>query len=204
MASFEKWGTTTKNRGNLFLQTKLTNLTTFEVQNLGLGKTKNLFRSSHAKTPSFLENQEIQISLSKPKTLSRWVSWTNHQSNSKTMEVADLKPIWNYLLGETGFSDLFSYIHPDKEKSLQMVVEPKNKGLVLYVFWDSKDTGAMGIQFHYDPEKDKPILVEITTEQSIQGEEFSKQLFALIREFPQIQAVQIETWSESTFNGDYR
>lgn len=85
-----------------------------------------------------------------------------------------------------------------------MVVEPRNKGLVLYVFWESIETGAMGIQFHCDPEKDKPILVEITTEQSIQGEEFSKQLAGLVRDFPQIQSVQIETWSEMSFNGDYR
>ncbi|MBM9589420.1 hypothetical protein JWG41_03115 [Leptospira sp. 201903075] len=204
ITSFGKWGSTTQNRGNLSLQTKLTNLMALEVPHLGPGKTKNLFQSAQAKSTSWMENQETGVSSLKPKTLSRWASWTNHQSNSKTLEITDLKPIWNYLLGETGFSDLLSYIHPDKEESLQMVVEPKNKGLVLYVFWESMETGAMGIQFHYDPEKDKPILVEITTEQSIQGEEFSKQLAGLIRDFPQIQSVQIETWSESTFNGDYR
>lgn len=202
--SFGKWGTASQVRGNPSLQTKLTNLVVLDVPNLGLGKTKNLFQSSRTKTSSLFENHEAQASPSKPKTLSRWASWTAHQSSANSVEVTDLKPVWNYLLGETGFSDLLSYIHPDKKDSLQMVVEPKNKGLVLYVFWESKETGAMGIQFHYHPEKDKPILVEITTEQTIQGEGFSKQLAGLIRDFPQIQSVQIEIWSDLSFNGDYR
>ncbi|TGM56734.1 hypothetical protein [Leptospira vanthielii] len=170
----------------------------------GVEKTEKWNSDSRLFRISQNDLKEAQVSPTKVKDPSRWVHWMAKQSDSSATEIADLKLLWNYLLGETGFSDLLSYIHPDKKESLQMVVEPKNKGLVLYVFWESKETGAMGIQFHYDPEKEKPILVEITTEQSIQGEEFSKQLTNLIRDFPQIQSVQIETWSEVSFNGDYR
>ncbi|TGL90548.1 hypothetical protein EHQ68_03730 [Leptospira congkakensis] len=149
-------------------------------------------------------DQEVQTNPGKVVNRLRWAQWMAAQSDSKTLEVSDLKPLWNYLLGETGFSDLISYIDPDAKESLQMVVEPKNKGLVLYVFWESKETGAMGIQFHYDPEKEKPILVQLTTERSFQGEDFTKSFVGLIRDFPQIRSVQMETWKEESFNGDYR
>lgn len=174
-----------------------------EFQNPRLSKTENSNRNSRL---PLLRQEDLKEGQGyhKAKDPSRWSQWLAKQSDSRTIEIADLKPIWNYLLGESGFSDLLSYIHPDKKESLQMVVEPKNKGLVLYVFWESKETGAMGIQFHYDPEKDKPILVEITTEQSIQREGFSKQLVGLIRDFPQIRSVQIETWLEESFNREYR
>ncbi|MCW7481766.1 hypothetical protein [Leptospira kanakyensis] len=204
MTSFGKWGLAPTLRGNPPLFAASTSQENLEVRNLGLGKTKKLFQSSHTKSSLGFENPELDSSPSKPKTVSRWASFIGHQSSSKQVEVADLKPIWNYLLGETGFSDLLSYIHPDSKESLQMVVEPKNKGLVLYVFWESKETGAMGIQFHYDPEKEKPIFVQLTTERSFQGEDFTKSFVGLIRDFPQIRSVQMETWKEESFNGDYR
>ncbi|MCW7492216.1 hypothetical protein ND861_06055 [Leptospira sp. 2 VSF19] len=148
--------------------------------------------------------KENQIHSGKSENRLRWAQWMAVQSDSKSVDVSDLKPLWNYLLGETGFSDLLSYIDPDAKESLQMVVEPKNKGLVLYVYWESKETGAMGIQFHYDPEKEKPIFVQLTTERSFQGEDFTKSFANLIRDFPQIRSVQMEIWKDESFNGDYR
>ncbi|TGK86724.1 hypothetical protein EHQ24_03705 [Leptospira noumeaensis] len=147
---------------------------------------------------------EMQTNARKAENLFRWSQWVAAQSDPKANEVSDLKPLWNYLLGETGFTDLLSYVNPDAKESLQMVVEPKNKGLVLYVFWESKETGAMGIQFHYDPEKEKPILVQLTTERSIQGEDFTNSFLGFVRDFPQVRSVQIETWVGDSFNGDYR
>ncbi|EKJ85224.1 hypothetical protein CLV96_0541 [Leptospira meyeri] len=149
-------------------------------------------------------DQEVQTNPGKVVNRLRWAQWMAVQADSKTIEVSDLKTLWNYLLGETGFSDFLSYIDPDAKESLQMVVEPKNKGLVLYVFWESKETGAMGIQFHYDPEREKPILVQLTTERSFQGEDFTKSFVGLVRDFPQIRSVQMETWKDGSFNGDYR
>ncbi|PJZ82536.1 hypothetical protein [Leptospira meyeri] len=149
-------------------------------------------------------DQEVQSNPGKVVNRLRWAQWMAAQADSKTIEVSDLKTLWNYLLGETGFSDLLSYIDPDAKESLQMVVEPKNKGLVLYVFWECKEIGAMGIQFHYDPEREKPILVQLTTERSFQGEDFTKSFVGLIRDFPQIRSVQMETWKDESFNGDYR
>ncbi|WP_208861404.1 hypothetical protein [Leptospira brenneri] len=200
--------------GNNGKQKTKTNLGFTEIQsraslradskNLNTGKIRN--PTSHTETWIHSASGEMEKTTnpSKTKNLSRWASWINHQSTPTVMEGSDLKPIWNYLLGETGFSDILSYLHPREDEALQMVVEPKNKGLVLYVFWKSKETGAMGIQFHYDPEKEKPILVEITTEQSIQGEQFTTKLGSLVRDFPQIQTIQIETWANDSFNGDYR
>ncbi|TGL37434.1 hypothetical protein [Leptospira perdikensis] len=162
----------------------------------------DLLDSKHMMAKGF--DKEVQTNSGKIQNRMRWTQWMATQADSKTIEVSDLKPLWNYLLGETGFTDLLSYIHPDAKESLQMIVEPKNKGLVLYVFWESKETGAMGIQFHYDPEKEKPILVQLTTERSFQGESFTKSFVDLIRDFPQIRSVQMETWKEDSFNGDYR
>lgn len=147
---------------------------------------------------------ELQTNIRKVENRFRWSQWISAQSESKTIEVSELKPLWNYLLGETGFTDLLSFLDPEAKEFLQMVVEPKNKGLVLYVFWESQGTGAMGIQFHYDPEKEKPVLVHITTETYLESESFRKSLFGLVRDFPQIQSVQIVTWNEDSFNGDYR
>lgn len=149
-------------------------------------------------------DQEVQTNPGKVVNRVRWAQWMAAQADSKTIEVSDLKTLWNYLLGETGFSDFLSYIDPDAKESLQMVVEPKNNGLVLYVFWECKEIGAMGIQFHYDPEREKPILVQLTTERSFQGEDFTKSFVGLVRDFPQIRSVQIETWKDESFNGDYR
>ncbi|MGE8719839.1 hypothetical protein ACO2KH_00760 [Leptospira terpstrae] len=198
---FEKWGVADAfdQRGKKRLLNSLP--ANHKDPSTNIVKSKERFES---KVTTSWGDKEVQLIHSKPKELARWATWIDHQSSSRTMETKDLKPIWNYLLGESGFSDLLSFIFPDQKESFQMVVEPKNKGLVLYVFWESKETGAMGIQFHYDPEKEKPILLEITTEQSIQGENFSKSLAGLVRDFPQIQSVQIETWSDESFNGDYR
>ncbi|MCG6140890.1 hypothetical protein [Leptospira mtsangambouensis] len=168
-----------------------------------LGQTKKIATDQRTLLANGLE-REVQTNFWKVENRLRWTQWMAIQSDSKSMEVSDLKPIWNYLLGETGFSDLLSYIDPDAKESLQMVVEPKNKGLVLYVFWESETTGAMGIQFHYDPEKEKPILVQITREKPFQNQNLSQSLANLVRDFPQIRSVQVETWKEETFNGDYR
>ncbi|MCG6145537.1 hypothetical protein [Leptospira bandrabouensis] len=163
---------------------------------------------SHQKTPNINvaigSDTQTHLGVRKAENRFRWSQWISTQSESKTFEVSELKPIWNYLLGETGFTDLLSFLDPEANEFLQMVVEPKNKGLVLYVFWESKETGAMGIQFHYDPEKEKPVIVHITTETSLENESIRKSLLGLVRDFPQIQSVQIETWNEDAFNGDYR
>lgn len=203
---FEKWGVAeaVDQRGKKRLLSSLPANHKDPNPNPNIDQSKLRFQSFHSKVTTSLGEKEVHVIHSKPKELARWATWIDHQSSLKTMETKDLKPIWTYLLGESGFSDLLSFIFPDQKESFQMVVEPKNKGLVLYVFWESKETGAMGIQFHYDLEKQKPILVEITTEQSIQGENFSKSLAGLVRDFPQIQSVQIETWSDQSFNGDYR
>lgn len=173
------------------------------MHSYSLGQTKKIATDQRTLLANGLD-REVQPNSWKVENRLRWNQWMAIQSDSKSLEVSDLKPIWNYLLGETGFSDLLSYIDPDAKESLQMVVEPKNKGLVLYVFWESETTGAMGIQFHYDPEKEKPILVQITREKPFQNQNLSQSLANLVRDFPQIRSVQVETWKEETFNGDYR
>ncbi|WP_243401281.1 hypothetical protein [Leptospira harrisiae] len=177
----------------------------------GIGKTKVNFQQTSVPNPKdqlvlFGEGieKETQINSGKAENLFRWEHWKAIQSDSKPNEVSELKPVWNYLLGETGFSDLLSFIDPDSKESLQMIVEPKNKGLVLYVFWESKETGAMGIQFHYDPEKEKPVLVQLTTESSFQAMDLGKSFVTLTRDFPQIQSVQMDVWKKDSYNGDYR
>lgn len=148
---------------------------------------------------------------SKAKDLSRWEMFAKHILEEKqTLDMQASKTVWNYFLGQCKCSDWFSYDSDKHKENLQMVVEPNQTGITLYVFWKAEGLGPFGIFFYYEPEKENPIRVELVTESSPDGRNswedtnLSKEFLQLLRDFPQLERISFEEWKHSSYNGDYR
>lgn len=145
------------------------------------------------------------------KELSRWETFTKQTRNdSQTGETTSNKGIWNYLLSESKEPSFVSYHTREKKENLEMVVEPKDKGFTLYVFWKAEGFGPYGIFFYYQPEETNPVRIEIVTSELDRNSDptfslsLKQKLQDLLRVFPQIGDLSFEDWKESSYNGDYR